>query len=144
MRRSTPAALVTATVLTSLAALILGTGCAGSSSTLGPGRGSARSGEGPSSIGFASFYGAEFDGRRTASGARFDSDALTAAHRTLPFGTRVRVTNLKNGRSVVVTINDRGPFRRGRVLDVSKRAASDLGFVRAGVARVRLDLLSDG
>jgi len=96
------------------------------------------------SEGFASYYGSEFQGRRTASGERFDHGELTAAHRTLPFGTRVRVTNLKNSRSVVVVINDRGPFRRGRILDVSRRAASELGFLRAGVARVRLRLLENG
>ncbi len=80
-------------------------------------------------------------GRTTASGESFDPDRLTAAHRTLPFGTRVRVTNLENGRSVVVTITDRGPFRRGRVIDVSGRAARRLGFAAQGVARVRLDVL---
>ncbi len=93
-------------------------------------------------VGFASFYAPEFHGRSTASGERYDSEGLSAAHRTLPFGTRVRVTNLKNGRSVVVTITDRGPFRRGRIVDVSRRAARDLGFLRAGVARVRLEVLS--
>lgn len=69
---------------------------------------------------------------RTASGERMNPSALTAAHRTLPFGTRIKVTNRKNGKSVVVRINDRGPFIRGRVLDVSKGAASKLGFIRSG------------
>ena len=91
--------------------------------------------------GFASFYGHEFRDRRTASGERFDPNQLTAAHRTLPFGTRVKVTNLDNGRHVVVRINDRGPYMRGRVLDLSPAAARKLGFVNAGVAHVRLDVL---
>jgi rare lipoprotein A len=92
--------------------------------------------------GLASYYGGEHHGRRTASGAVFDAGQLTAAHRTLPFGTRVRVTNLDNGRRVVVTVTDRGPFRRERVIDVSRRAAKDLGFLRAGTARVRLEAVS--
>ena len=92
-------------------------------------------------VGVASFYAREHHHRRTAQGGRFDPHELTAAHRTLPFGTRVRVTNLDNGRRVVVTITDRGPFRRGRILDVSKRAARELGFVRAGTARVRIEVI---
>ena len=123
-----------------LAILTLATGCAGTDPTIGAGDFMGKSSE---SIGFASFYGAEFHGRRTASGERYDPDDLSAAHRTLPFGTRVRVTNLKNDRSVVVTINDRGPFRRGRIVDVSKRAARELGFLRAGVARVKLEVLPE-
>ena len=78
--------------------------------------------------GIASWYGAGFQGRRTASGERFNTNAMTAAHRTLPFGTRVRVVNKHNGRSVVVRINDRGPFVRGRVIDLSKSAAHALGL----------------
>src|SRR5262249_62141840 len=91
--------------------------------------------------GLASYYGREFSNQRTASGERFDPGLLTAAHRTLPFGTRVRVTNLDNGRRVVGRINDRGPFARGRVLDLSPAAARKLGFVNDGVARVRIDVL---
>jgi rare lipoprotein A len=90
-------------------------------------------------IGMASFYGKDHVGRKTASGRRFDGNALTAAHRTLPFGTRLTVTNLKNGRSVVVEVSDRGPFKRGRILDVSYAAADRLGFVRDGVAKIRID-----
>ena len=75
-------------------------------------------------------------GSRTASGERMNPSAMTAAHRSLPFGTKVRVTNKRNGKSVVVRINDRGPFIRGRVLDVSKGAANELGFVNAGHAPV--------
>lgn len=91
--------------------------------------------------GTASFYAAKFHGRRTASGQRFDMHALTAAHRTLPFGSKLRVTNTRNGKSVVVTINDRGPFHGSRVLDVSPAAAERLSMVRAGSAKVRLELL---
>ena len=91
--------------------------------------------------GFASFYGPESRNRRTANGERFDPGQLTAAHRTLPFGTRVKVTNLDNDRHVIVRINDRGPYARGRVLDLSRAAARKLGFEREGVAYVRLEVL---
>ena len=91
--------------------------------------------------GWCSYYGREFFHHRTASGERLDPNQLTAAHRTLPFGTRVRVTNLDNGRRVVVRINDRGPFKKGRVLDVTPAAARKLGFADAGLAHVRLDVL---
>ena len=86
--------------------------------------------------GMASWYGPGFHGRRTASGERFNTGALTAAHRTLPFGTHVRVVNVETGRSIVVRINDRGPFVRGRVIDLSQAAARAIGVT--GVARVRL------
>ena len=91
----------------------------------------------------ASFYGRRFQGRATASGERYDADELTAAHRTLPFGTRVKVTNLDNDRSVVVRVNDRGPFKDGRIIDVSKKAADQLGFVNAGLARVKIQVLGN-
>ncbi|MDZ4297216.1 MAG: septal ring lytic transglycosylase RlpA family protein [Moraxellaceae bacterium] len=91
--------------------------------------------------GNASFYGAKFHGRKTASGAIFNKHAMTAAHPSLPFGTRVRVTHVRNGRSVVVTINDRGPFVKTRIIDVSRAAAEQLGMVQQGVARVRLERL---
>jgi rare lipoprotein A len=94
-------------------------------------------------IGSASYYAHRFQGRRTASGERYDEDALTAAHRTLPFGTRVQVTNLDNDHTVVVRINDRGPHRKGRVLDVSRRAARELGFIGDGTTRVRLEVLEE-
>jgi len=94
-------------------------------------------------VGFASYYDSRFHGARTASGERYDEKALTAAHRTLPFGTHVQVTNLGNGRSVVVTITDRGPFARGRVIDVSRRAARKLDFLRDGTARVRLEIVEE-
>lgn len=88
--------------------------------------------------GKASYYHLRFSGRRTASGQHYDHDAMTAAHRTLPFGTRVRVTNTRNGRSVVVRINDRGPFIKSRVIDVSGAAARALGLMHHGLAEVIL------
>lgn len=91
--------------------------------------------------GSASYYASKFHGRRTASGEAFDNGAMTAAHRTLPFGSLVRVTNPANGRSVVVRINDRGPFTRGRMIDVSRAAADELGLVARGHATVELELL---
>jgi rare lipoprotein A len=91
--------------------------------------------------GRASYYASAFHGRRTANGERFDTYALTAAHKTLPFGTMLRVVNVANGRSVDVRVNDRGPFVRGRVIDVSFRAATELGMVEAGVADVRVYVL---
>lgn len=94
--------------------------------------------------GEASWYGPGFHGRRTANGEVFDKEEMTAAHQSLPFGTMVRVRNLDNGRMVVVRINDRGPFARGRILDLSEAAARRLGMVEAGTARVRLEILSPG
>jgi rare lipoprotein A len=91
--------------------------------------------------GRASWYGKEQHGGPTASGERFDMYALTAAHRTLPMGTRVRVTNLRNGKSVVVRINDRGPYGRGRIIDVSWAAARALGMLEAGVVPARVEVL---
>lgn len=93
--------------------------------------------------GVASYYGRQFAGARTASGQRFDPDALTAAHRTLAFGTKVQVTNPKTGDSVIVTINDRGPFHGNRVIDLSDAAAKEIGIMRAGSGRVELAVLSD-
>lgn len=90
--------------------------------------------------GVASYYGDRFHGRTTASGARFDKNALTAAHKTLDFGTRVTVTNKVNGRSVDVVITDRGPYTRGRTIDLSKAAAREIGMLGAGVARVRMEI----
>lgn len=92
--------------------------------------------------GEASWYGAQFAGRRTASGERFDPQELTAAHRTLPFGSRVRVTHARSGKSVVVRINDRGPFSGQRVIDLSKAAAQRIGIVGAGRGQVELALLT--
>lgn len=99
--------------------------------------------DGYSAEGKASYYGARHHGRKTASGERFDQHALTAAHRSLPFGSRVRVTNLHNDKSVVVRINDRGPYARGRIIDLSKKAAEQLDMLRAGVVPVRVQQLAD-
>lgn len=90
--------------------------------------------------GMASYYGSE-SGSQTASGQRFNPGAMTAAHRSLPFGTKVRVTNKRNGRSVVVTINDRGPFIRGRIIDLSTGAAGVIGMRSSGVAPVSVEVL---
>lgn len=92
--------------------------------------------------GWASWYGPGFHGNYTASGARYNQYGLTAAHRTLPFGTKLRVTNLDNGRSVIVTVNDRGPFIHNRVIDLSMGAAQVLGVVNSGVAPVRVDFVN--
>lgn len=91
--------------------------------------------------GEASYYGRELAGNRTASGERFNPGALTAAHRTLPLGSKLRVTNKSNGKSVVVRINDRGPFHGRRVLDVSLAAAQQIGMIRSGKATVSMELL---
>ena len=93
-------------------------------------------------VGVASWYGIERQGKPTASGELFDKDGLTAAHRKLPLGTTVRVTNLKNLESTLLRINDRGPGIRGRVIDVSWAAAKQLGFLEAGLARVEIDVVS--
>lgn len=91
--------------------------------------------------GMASYYGNELAGRRTASGEKFNPRELTAAHRSLPFGSKVRVTNRKSGKSVIVRINDRGPFARGRLIDVSEAAAREIGLTAAGHGQVSLALL---
>jgi rare lipoprotein A len=91
--------------------------------------------------GEASYYGRELAGNRTASGERFDPNGFTAAHRTLPLGTRLRVTNVANGRSVIVTVNDRGPFVRSRLIDVSLGAAREIQMIRSGKAQVRLEIV---
>jgi rare lipoprotein A len=93
--------------------------------------------------GTASWYGSDFHGRRTANGETYDMNALTAAHPTLPMPTIVRVTNLDNGRSVVVRINDRGPFAEDRIIDMSRAGARELGFEGAGLARVRVTVLRE-
>jgi rare lipoprotein A len=94
---------------------------------------------GRAEVGIASYYAEELQGRRTASGARYDMHALTCAHPTAPFGTRLRVTDVETGRSVVVTVNDRGPFTKGRIVDVSLAAARRLGMVERGLAKVRVE-----
>jgi rare lipoprotein A len=114
-----------------LIALLVATACAHAP------RGGERE---PVAEGLASYYGSAFRGHRTANGERFDPEAFTAAHRTLAFGTCLRVENAENGRSVRVRVNDRGPFVKGRVVDVSEAAARALDFIQRGVARVRLFL----
>jgi rare lipoprotein A len=91
--------------------------------------------------GVASYYGKELAGNRTASGERFDPNGLTAAHRSLPLGTKLRITNLSNGEDVIVRVNDRGPFAKSRLIDLSFGAARDIGMVRTGTARVTVEIL---
>lgn len=121
--------------------VLLLAGCAGQETRDEASGGSLGAGVVGSEVGMASYYADRYHGRSTASGERFDQQALTAAHRTLAFGTKVRVTRLDDGREVTVRINDRGPFVRGRVVDLSKRAARRLGMLRDGAVKVRLDVL---
>lgn len=93
--------------------------------------------------GKASFYSDEFEGRQTANGEIYDADLLTAAHKTIAFGTIIKVTNLRNGKEVIVTINDRGPFKGDRVIDLSRAAAEQLEMIRDGVVDVECEILSD-
>jgi rare lipoprotein A len=118
----------------------LAAGCAGPRPLLGS---AADPTERRHQTGVASYYAREHDGLRTASGERYDMDEMTAAHRTLPFGTRVRVTNLENGRHVVVRINDRGPFHPGRIIDLSYAAAARIGIVSSGSAMVEVERVFD-
>lgn len=91
--------------------------------------------------GEASYYADKFHGRQTANGEIFDNGKMTAAHKTLPFGTKVRVTNVSNGKSVEVRINDRGPFVKGRIIDLSRAAAEELGMIHSGVAKVEVEII---
>lgn len=91
--------------------------------------------------GEASWYGPGFNGKKTASGETFNMYKFTAAHKKLPFGTKVKVTNLKNGKSVIVRINDRGPFVKGRIIDLSKKAAQQIGLIQAGHTPVKIVIL---
>ncbi len=93
--------------------------------------------------GKASYYADKFEGRKTASGEIYKQSKLTAAHRSLPFGTRLKVTNIKNGKSVIVRVNDRGPFVKGRIIDLSKRAASEINLIKMGVAEVKVEQVRD-
>lgn len=92
-----------------------------------------------SATGTASYYANKFEGRKTASGETYRHAKLTAAHRTLPFGTQLKVTNLENGKSVIVRVNDRGPFVKGRIIDLSKSAAIKIGLIQKGVAKVKVE-----
>jgi rare lipoprotein A len=94
--------------------------------------------------GIASYYADDFNGKKTANGETYDMNGLTAAHRSLPFGTKVRVTNLENGRQVVVRINDRGPFQLSRIIDLSLGAAKELGMIANGTAKVKLEVIEWG
>lgn len=94
-----------------------------------------------SQVGMASYYGKKFHGRKTANGERFDMNKLTAAHRTYPFGTVLKVTNLRNNKQVTVRVNDRGPYVGGRVIDLSKQAARELGFINSGVTKVKIEVV---
>jgi rare lipoprotein A len=91
--------------------------------------------------GYASFYGKQFSGLKTASGERLSNDSLTCAHRTLPFGTFLKVTNMSNDKEVVVRVNDRGPFVRGRIIDVTRKAAHELDFLQFGTAKVSIEVV---
>ena len=132
--------------LTTLAATLWLGACATRTTSSGDGARGGDLGSGPGGAaagreierGPASWYGDRHHGRRTASGEVFDMNALTAAHKTLPFGTRVRVFNPATGQQVVVRINDRGPFTGGRIIDLSRAAAERIGLIRAGVAPVVL------
>lgn len=88
--------------------------------------------------GKASYYGDDFNGKKTANGQTFNKNALTAAHKTLPFGTVVKVTNISNGKTVTVVINDRGPYVKGRIIDLSEKAAASIDMINQGVAQVKL------
>jgi rare lipoprotein A len=96
-----------------------------------------------SQTGKASYYADKFQGRKTSSGEEYDQNKLTAAHNTLPFNTKVKVTNLKNNKSVIVRINDRGPFSKGRIIDLSKAAAEKIDLIRDGVAEVRIQIITE-
>jgi rare lipoprotein A len=139
-RRYRPAWLVLLSVT-----IILVTGCASprraSTSPTAPPAPESRGNVSSPMIGTASYYAHKYHGRTTASGEVFDMHKMTAAHRTLPFGIQVRVTNLTNHRSIVVRINDRGPFVRGRIIDLSLAAAKKLDFVTAGLTQVRIEIV---
>ncbi|OEY67611.1 septal ring lytic transglycosylase RlpA family protein [Marinobacter sp. X15-166B] len=115
--------------------LLMLSGC----SSAGPKGSSTRVGY--TETGLASYYAMKFQGRQTANGERFNQSASTAAHKTLPFGTRVKVTNSRNGKSVVVRINDRGPFVRGRVIDLSRSAFERIGNLDTGVIPVKVEVI---
>jgi len=122
--------------------LLLLSACASEPGRAAAGRAAGdTNGQAYEAVGVASWYGGKFHGRTTASGEPYDMNAMTAAHPSLPFGTKVRVTNLENGRSVVLRINDRGPFAKRRIIDVSRHAAEDLGFLGAGLAKVRVEAI---
>jgi rare lipoprotein A len=118
--------------------------CLASSCTFGHAKSASPKALSGKQVGIASYYSDRFHGRRTANGERYDKDGLTAVHHTLPFGTVIRVVNLENDRSIEVRVNDRGKLRRGRILDLSRRAARELGFVHSGLANVELEIVAQG
>jgi rare lipoprotein A len=125
-----------------LAVALVLAACGGAPARKPPGKRTGMAEPGAVQRGMATFYGKEQHGGPTASGERFNMHKMTAAHRTLPFGTRVRVTNTRNGRSVEVRINDRGPYAgRGRIIDVSEAAARRLDMIEAGVVPVTVEVL---
>src|SRR5687768_5907877 len=133
-----------------LMVLVFGTGCASTRNATSTrngdviGEGDVGASVGLAEVGVASFYAHKYHGRKTASGERYNMHEMTAAHRRLPFGAKVRVTNLSNNSSVVVRVNDRGPFVKGRVIDLSLAAAKKLDMVRTGVAKVEVVPVSGG
>lgn len=129
--------LVSWCVLASL--ILLSVGCGGRHAARNRSRGNASPVRNYSETGTACWYGPEYNGRPTASGEIFNMNDMTAAHRSLPFNTMVRVTNLENKSTAVVRINDRGPFKSNRIIDVSRKAAQKLGLLQAGIARVRIE-----
>lgn len=122
--------------LIALVLLALITGC-----STGPLSSSAGKWTGHKQTGQASYYADKFQNRKTASGELYKANRYTAAHRTLPFGSKVKVTNVRNGKSVVVRINDRGPFVRGRIIDLSRSAFASIGNTRDGLLNVRIEVL---
>lgn len=127
---------VTVKVLATLLLLALVAGC-----SIAPKSGAGGKWVGHKESGQASYYADKFQGRKTASGEPYKHSQKTAAHRTLPFGSQVKVTNLSNGKSVVVRINDRGPFVRGRVIDLSRSAFASIGNTRDGLLKVRIEVV---
>ena len=124
-----------------IAGVVLITGCVSKPRSLRPAPDGRSVPSAAPTIGLASYYGKEYHGRKTASGEIYDMNQMTAAHRTLPFGANVRVTELSSQRSVVVRINDRGPFARERIIDVSLAAARRLGMLQTGRVKVKLEVV---
>lgn len=121
-------------------ATLVGLGALATAPTSSPAAGLTGA-RGETQTGLAAYYSSRLQGRRTASGERFDNAALTTAHQTLPFGTRVKITNEKNGKSAVLRVNDRGPTQPNRIVDVSRAAAQRMGFVQSGVTPARLEVV---